>query len=73
MELTVEQIRELAFQCAGAGASAVMRAAPDAVMPTEEATRAVESILADFGVPQPGAAGFSRDELRGTARDEATS
>ena len=45
-----ETIREVAYMAAGAGAAAVMRFAPDVVMPTDDITEAVEAILREHGV-----------------------
>lgn len=72
MEFTVEQVRELAHQCAGVGSGAVMALAPDVVMPAEDVEKGVEAVLATFGVPPGGALGYTEDELKGTARDAAT-
>lgn len=41
-------VREIAYRCAGAGSAAVMRLAPDVVMPAGEVGAAVEEILYDF-------------------------
>jgi hypothetical protein len=42
-----QELRKVAFLAAGAGSGAVMRLAPDVVMPTEDITQSVESIVAD--------------------------
>lgn len=45
-----EQVREIAGQAAGLGAGAVMRLAPDVVMPSEEITAGLEALFAEHGV-----------------------
>ena len=45
-----DQIREIAFQAAGAGSGAVMREAPTVVMPSEDITEMVNTILVEFGI-----------------------
>lgn len=42
---TPAEVREIAYQAAGAGAGAVMALAPKVVMPTEDVQQAVETIL----------------------------
>lgn len=39
------EVREIAYQAAGAGAGAVMKLAPEVVLPTEDIEQAVETIL----------------------------
>jgi hypothetical protein len=64
---TDSAIREMAYQAAGCGASAVMREAPDVVMPTETISAGVEAILAEYGVPASSPTDSS--PLGGTADD----
>lgn len=45
-----ELIREIAYQSAGAGSGAVMKEAPDVVMPSQEISASVEKILKEFGI-----------------------
>lgn len=68
MTFTVEQVREIAGQAAGAASGVFLRKYPDEVMPTEEVSAAVDAVLRDFGIdPDPGAAGYSREQLVGHA------
>jgi hypothetical protein len=45
-----DRVREIAFQAAGAGSGAVMREAPDVVMPDREISEGVIALLAEFGI-----------------------
>jgi hypothetical protein len=50
------RVREIAGQSAGLGAGAVMREAPEVVMPDQEIAIGLSSLLAEFGVtgyPEP--------------------
>lgn len=68
MTFTVEQVREIAGQAAGAASGVFLRKHPDEVMPTEEVSEAVNAVLRSFGIdPESGAAGYSRDQLVGQA------
>ena len=43
-------IREIAYQCAGAGSGAIMEEAPNVIMPSEEISERVDRILMEFGI-----------------------
>jgi hypothetical protein len=45
-----ELIREIAYQSAGAGSGAVMREAPNVIMPSQEISSSVDKILKEFGI-----------------------
>lgn len=55
-------VREIAYRCAGAGSGAVMRLAPNVVMPAAEIGQAVEEILCDFWPEAMAADSDSPDE-----------
>lgn len=52
MELTVEQIHEIVWQAAGVGSGAVMRRAPDVVMPEADINAGLNMLMEEFGIPQ---------------------
>lgn len=58
MLLAENEVRELAYLCAGIGSGCVMRLTPDVVMPTEDIIEAIESLLGDY-IPKHG--GFLDD------------
>lgn len=50
MNRSPDQVKQIAYMCAGAGAAAVMQAAPDVEMPTGSLTHAVDALLREAGV-----------------------
>lgn len=61
----VSIIREIAFESAGAGSGAVMKRAPDVIMPDEEIMKSVTKILSEFGISSD----WRDNDRRDTGRD----
>jgi hypothetical protein len=68
---TRRELEEVAGLGAGLGAGAVMRQAPDVVMPSEEISEGLGRVLADFDERRGSAAGYTAEQLSGTRRGDA--
>jgi hypothetical protein len=49
---TKEEVIEIAYQAAGAGTAPFMKELPDYVMPTEDVSAGVRSVLKSFGIEE---------------------
>jgi hypothetical protein len=56
----IEALVGLVFQAAGVGAGAVMRLAPDVVMPEQEISHALRALLAEYGIDLAQVDGYER-------------